>query len=253
MAITAGVISQVSVSSTTISMIATAATLGVGPYTYQWYMSTESGFSPGGGNIVAGATDLSETFTGLIPNTTYYFKVVATDTGDSNTTVTYTQVASVTAPQTLSQNQFAQSEYIGTLDLRLNFNTIAAQIDISQTGTLYSGMAVKLVDSAGGVPKVVGCTSNSDIVFGFINYNIKNQNFIAGNAAELSISGNVMYLYSTTAIARGQKVTIDLSTGGGVAAENSGDTIVGWAYDKFTAPGQLGRIYITTPGFEVAS
>lgn len=251
MSITAGVLSQVAVTSTTDSLLATAATGGSGPYDYQWYKSTTSGFTPGGGNIISGATALTLNDTGLIPNTLYYYKVVATDTGHSNDTAEYTQLAVTTSAPVLSPNQFAQSTYLGMIDLRFPYNSVSVQIDASQATALYSGSAVKIVDSANGIPKVVGCAANSDEVLGFINFDVKTVQFVAGSNAEISMAGNVMYLYATAAIARGVQVSLDLTTNGGVrsAAGHTGDDIVGWAYDKATAAGQLIRVFIKTPSF----
>lgn len=254
MTLTAGVITEVSVGSTTASLSATAATGGTGPYTYQWYRSTTSGFTPGGGNAVSGATALTLDDTGLTPGTLYYYKVVATDTGDSNTTVEYTQEPVTTAAPTQNPNAFAQSPQLGMIDMRFPYNTVAVQIDASQSTDLYPGAAVKMVDSAGGVPKVVGCAANSDEVLGFINYNIKNVTFGAGDAAEISMAGNVMFLYAVAAIARGAQVQLDLSTNGGVKTKtgSSGADIVGWAYDKASAAGDLIRVFLTTPSYAKA-
>lgn len=251
MTITAGTLSLVSVGSTTANVLATAATAGTGPYTYQWYRSTTSGFTVGAGNIIAGATTLAYTDTGLIPGTQYYYKVVATDTGHSNDTAEYTQLAVATTAPTLNPNQFAQTSYLGTIDLRFPYNSVSVQVDVSQATSLYAGSAVKIVDSADGVPKVVGCAANSDEVLGFINFDIKTIAFVAGSMAEISMGGNVMYLYATGAIARGVQVSLDLTTNGGVrsAAGHTGDDIVGWAYDKATAAGQLIRVFIKTPSF----
>lgn len=254
MSITAGAISLVSKTANQAVLSATAATAGTGPYTYQWYVSTVSGFTIGGGNIIAGATSLSLTKSGLIPNTLYYFKVVATDTGHSNDTAEYTQLAVTTLVLAPSPNQFAQTPLLGQIDLRFDFNTISAMVDVSQATALYAGSAVKMVDSADGVPKVVGCAANSDEVLGFINYDVKSISFIAGSAIELSLAGNVMFLYATTAIARGARVQLDLSTAGGVGAVvgSSGADIVGWAYDKAAAAGALIRVYLLTPSFAKA-
>src|SRR5689334_17580008 len=139
MTLTAGTLSQVSVGSTTASLAATAATGGTGPYTYQWYRSTTTGFTPGGGNIISGATALTLSDSGLIPGTQYYYKVVATDTGDSNTTVTYTQLAVTTAGPALSQNQFAQTPLLGQIDLRFPYNSVSVQVDSSQSTPLVFG------------------------------------------------------------------------------------------------------------------
>lgn len=255
MTVTAGALSQVSVGPTSAVLSSAAATAGVGPYTYQWYRSQTSGFTPGGGNIISGATTLSLSQSGLIPNTTYYYKVVATDTGDSNATSESAQLTLVTSAPALSQNQFAQSEYLGVIDMRFPYNSVSVQIDASQATPLYAGAAVKMYDSAGGVPKVVGCSADSDEVLGFINFDIKSISFAAGAQAEISMGGNVMYLYSTGAIARGSQVVLTLSTNGGVAAATGATAkrVVGWAYDKASAAGELIRVFLKTPSFTLDS
>lgn len=254
MSLTAGTLSQVSVGSTIASLLATAATLGTAPYTYQWYRSIATGFTPGGGNIISGATALALNDTGLIPNTQYYYKVVATDSAGSPATVEYTQLAVATSAPVLNPNSFAQSVIVGMIDMRFPYNTISAQIDTSQATSLYAGAAVKIVDSADGVPKVIGCAANSDEVFGFINYDIKTVAFVAGSLCEISQAGNVMYLYAIAAIARGVQVQLDLSTNGGVKTKtgSSGADIVGWALDKAAAAGALIRVHLTVPSFAKA-
>ncbi len=253
MTLTAGVLSQTAVTSTTATLAATAATGGTGPYTYQWYRSTTPGFTPGGGNILSGKTALTLADTGLIPNTTYYYSMVVTDTGNSNVTEEYTQLAVVTSAQTLSPNQFAQTEYVGVIDLRFDGDTVSAQIASTQATALYAGQAVKVVDSADGVPKVVACDADSDEVWGFINFDIKSVTFPAGAECEVSLDGNVMYLVATAAIARMAQVMIDVATVGGVKTAAGGGTYVGWAYDKATAAGQLIRVFIKTPSFATVS
>jgi hypothetical protein len=251
MAVTAGALSQVSVSSTTAILESEEATGGTGPYEYQWYRSTTSGFSPGGGNIIAGAEDIELTDTGLIPNTQYYYKVVVTDTGDSNVTSTSSQLAVATTAPVINPNQFAIEPYLGQVDMRYAYNTVSVQIGSTQSTALYPGAAVKMVDSAGGVPKVVACALATDEVLGFINYDIKSQTFPAGAGAQISMSGNVIFLYATAAISRGTRVVLDLSTNGGVKAANGsgGETIVGWAFDKASAAGELIRVFLMTPSF----
>lgn len=251
MSTTAGALSQVSVASNSAKLLSAAASGGAAPYTYQWYRSTTTGFSPDGGSIIDGATDLALTDTGLIPNTQYYYKVIATDA--NSVAGTSSQLAVATAAPSLSQNQFAQTALLGMIDLRFPYNSVSVQIDASQATGLYPGAAVKMVDSADGVPKVVGCAADSDEVLGFINFDIKTIVFLAGAPAEISMAGNVMYLYATAAIARGVQVTLDLTTNGGVraAAGHTGDKIVGWAYDKASAPGALIRVFLKTPSFTV--
>lgn len=254
MALTAGVLSQVSVSSNTDQLASTAASGGTGPYTQQWYRSTTTGFSPGGGNIIAGATALTLNDSGLIPNTTYYYKVVYTDTGNSNATVTATQLAVVTTAQALSPNQFNQTAVLGQLDLPYNYNTIAAEIDVTQSGTIYAGQAVKVIASAGGIPKVVAIAANSDDVFGFINYDIKTVGFVAGSVCEISQAGNVMFLYASAAINRGTRVTVSIVSPGTVdpLVGSSGADIVGFAIGQASAAGNLIRIKLLNPSFQKA-
>jgi len=253
MTLTAGALSAPSIQANQATVVSTAASGGTGPYTQQLYMSQVTGFSPGPSNEVDGATALSNIVSGLIPGTPYFFKMVYTDTGHSNDTITSAELALVTAPPTQSQNAFQQSPILGMIDLPYNPNTVAVQVDVSQDTPMYAGQAVKCVDSAGGVPKVVACSADTDEVMGFINYDIKSRSFSAGDMAQISCAGNVVWLYATTAIARLGRVTLDLTTRGGVAAAASPNRIVGYAFDKATAPGDLIRVHVLTPSFTVAS
>lgn len=254
MALTAGLLSVISKTQNTTALLSAAATGGTGPYTYQWYRSTVSGFTPGAGNIIAGATALTLNDSGLIPGTQYYYEVIATDTGNGNVTAGSAQLPVLTTPPIQSQNQFAMTSQLGMLDMRFDYDTVAVQIDVSQATPLFAGAAVKVVDSVDGVPKVVGCAANSDEVFGFINFDIKTMSYVAGVNAEISMSGNYIYLYATTSIPRGTQVQLDLTTNGGVAAKvgSSGADIVGFAYDKAVNPGTLIRVKLTVPSFAKA-
>lgn len=256
MSLTAGALSLVSVSQNTANLSSAVATSGTSPYTYQWYRSTTTGFTPGGGNIIAGATSLTLADTGLIPNTQYYYKVKVTDSAGSPATADSAQLGVQTSVPSLNPNQFTQASIVGMIDMRFDYDTISAQIDLTQSGSLYAGQAVKLVpNTAGGVPKVIGCTANTDSVFGFINFDIKTVAFLAGAMCEISQEGNFMYLYATTAITQGARVTLDVSTVGGVSAlvGSSGAAIVGWAMDGAAAAGDLIRVRLyDVPAFSFA-
>lgn len=154
----------------------------------------------------------------------------------------------------LNQNQFALQVILGMVDMRYSSNTIAAQVDSTQATGLVPGQAVKMVDSSGGVPKVIACAANSDEVLGFVNYDIKTVSFDANEPVEISLAGNVMYLQATAAIARGAQVQLDVSIAGGVTAKvgSSGADILGWALDKASASGDLIRVMIATPSFAKA-
>lgn len=147
-----------------------------------------------------------------------------------------------------SPNQFAQTPEKGMMDLRFNPGVISAQVDSSAVGSLVPGQAVKMVDSAGGVPKVLSCSADTDDVFGFVNYSIKDQSFGADAKLEISsMRDNVMYMEAAAAIARNAKVMIVVA-GQKVATATSGKTVVGRALDKATAAGQLIRVIIDLPG-----
>lgn len=250
-ALAAGALSQTSVTDSVAVLASAVATGGTTPYTYQWYRSVTTAFAPSGGNAVAGATSLTLTDSGLTPGTAYFYKVIATDSAATPATATATQLAVSTLQPTVSQNTFTEGPFLGMIDQRFDYNTTPVQIDVSQSGSLYAGQAVKIVDNAGGVPKVIGCTANTDEVLGFINFDIKTTVYVAGDKAEISQNGNVVYLYATAAIARGVQVSLDITTKGGVraAAGNTGDDIVGYAFDKSSAAGTLIRVKVSVPSF----
>lgn len=75
----AGSLSSSNIAATTLTVTAAAASGGAGPYTYQWYRSTNSSFVPQTSNLVSGATDLTLNDTGLTPNTIYQYVQIATD------------------------------------------------------------------------------------------------------------------------------------------------------------------------------
>lgn len=251
MALGVGPITLVNKDANSAALSCAAGAGGVGPYTYQWYMSTTQGFTPGGGNILTGETALLLSKTGLLPQTTYYFVVRVTDVGDGNATEDSAEFTLTTSSLLPGPNQFKQTTYIGILDQRLNFNSIPCRVSSSESADLVPGQPVKLEDTAGGVPVVTAVDAEDDAVYGFVNYNIKNDGFGADENLEVSIKGNVMFLQATEAIARGAEVQLDIATVGGVkTAQDTGDTIVGWAFDK-AAAGQILRVYIETPSFKV--
>jgi hypothetical protein len=256
MAVTAGALSKVSVQATSDVLSSAVATGGTGPYTYQWYQSTVSGFAPGPSNLVAGATSVApsnQMFTGLQPGTTYYYIVVATDTGAGNATSNSAQLAVVTAPAQ-SPNQVTQSPVAGMPDQKYSYNTKAALIDVSEVNQSIAGSAVKIVSTSKGVMKVVKCTADTDQVLGFIVYDVKSQFFTIGDRCEIAQGGDVLYLISVGAISAGQQVQLDLTYEGGVKAISggSGANLVGWAMDSASGDGQLIRINIAAPQYSFA-
>lgn len=245
MSVTAGSLSQVAVAGTTITASISAGTSGVAPYTYQWYRSTTSGFTPGGGNSVSGATALTLNDSGLIPNTKYYYEVIVTDSTAS--TASSSQIAIVTTSPVLSQNSFAQAPFVGVVDMTIgSTNIMAAQIDTSAgTSVYYPGQFVKIVaNTTGGIPKVIGCAAKGDSAIGAIRFNVKDPSYGAGTNCEICMFGTVIWLYATGAITQFAEVCLDTTSPGGVQATGNTATIVGTAIDGAAAAAALIRVLL---------
>lgn len=257
MSLAIGALSKGVVGSSTAVVNIPAATGGTAPYSYQMYRSTQSGFSPGGGNIQgspvsAGSGIVPAPFqdSGLTPGTVYYYEVIVTDSAGSPATADSAQLSVTTIAAQPNPNQFAQSPYLGQTDLYLNFNTIAVMFDPQGTGSLVGGCAVKWSANAGPVPMVVPSTAADDILAGYVNYSIKDQSFAPGSLLSISLAGNVMFLYAALAVVRGDLLT-NLPAGvaggcnGGVvpATGSSGFPIAGQALDT-VAIGSLFRVML---------
>jgi len=87
--LTSGTATLSSATNTTINVSVGAASGGTGPYTYQWYRSATANFTPGAGNLLAGATSITlADSASLVADTPYYYVCRSTDnvaaTVDSN-------------------------------------------------------------------------------------------------------------------------------------------------------------------------
>jgi hypothetical protein len=142
-------------------------------------------------------------------------------------------------------NQFVQTPEIGSTDLTLaSANVISATVSSSQVTTLVPGQAVKLEDSAGGLPKVLSLAADSDNTFGFVCRNVKDVERAAGENLEIALVDTVMWMQAGAAIARGASVEV-VQASGKVITGAGANPVVGWAYDKAAADGDLIRVYIT--------
>jgi hypothetical protein len=149
-------------------------------------------------------------------------------------------------PQT--SNQFQQTAEKGQVDLNSGRQTITCMVDTSEAALLVPGQGVKVVDNAGGVPKVIKIAADTDEVFGFINFQNKQGTFAAGQYVEVSFfRGNVMFMESSAAIARYAQV-MPVVAGSLVATATTGKRIIGRALDKATAANQMIRVLIDVPG-----
>lgn len=254
MTVTASSLSQVAVQATAVTVSSGAATGAIAPVTYQWYRSTSSGFTPGAGNSVSGATALTLSDSGLIPNTKYYYEIVATDSTAS--TASSSQIAITTTAPVLQQNQFSQTAFVGVVDMSVgSTNVLAAQIDASAGTTLfYPGQFVKIVaNNNGGLPKVIGCTAKSDAAIGAIRFNIKDISYGAGQNCEICLFGTVIWLYATGAITQFAEVCLDTTSPGGVQATGNSATFVGIAIDGAAAAAALIRVMLVpNPAYATA-
>jgi hypothetical protein len=104
----AGTSGSSGITSTGCTVTNTGPSGGTPPYLYQWYRSTTLGFTPGAGNIVTGATSLTLVDGGLTSLSTYYYKMVATDS--LSATATSAQLAvTISAPATLTAGSVTTS------------------------------------------------------------------------------------------------------------------------------------------------
>lgn len=109
---------------TSISVTSTAASGGTAPYTYQWYRSTVSGFTPDGSTLLSGGTTISYTDTTAVANTQYYYKLVITDaTAATGTTAELSARIAVplTAPSPFGVEPWVTDERVATF-LKLQFD-----------------------------------------------------------------------------------------------------------------------------------
>lgn len=146
---------------------------------------------------------------------------------------------------TLNINQFNQSTIQGALDLKFGGMVVSAQIDVSSAGALPPGQAVKVVDSAGGIPKVVECAADSDEVFGFLVYDQVHSTFDAYDPCEIAVlnGGACMFMTASAAIARWAVVTIVVASDK-VKTSTGGSRDIGHAYDKAAVDGDLIRVLL---------
>ena len=150
-------------------------------------------------------------------------------------------------------NQFAPAPTLGQLDLRLNIQTLAVQLDPNYTPgqVVVPGTPMKIVAASGvgGTPIVTPCTAATDNVFCFINYDPKLNQWPPGAIMSASFfRGNVMYMLSAGAIDRYTPVEIVVNTNQVQQAVNP-NIVVGFTIDQAAAANALIRVAIDLPGY----
>ncbi len=147
---------------------------------------------------------------------------------------------------TLTSNQFEQDVVVGSVDTKLGTAVaLPCEVSSSEAGTLLAGDKVKIEDSAGGVPKVLKIDADTDVSFGVIGRNFINNNWVAGDAVEVSIDGTVIWQEAGAAIARGANVEA-VSASGKVITSAGTNPILGKTLDKASADGDLVRVLLTS-------
>lgn len=145
-----------------------------------------------------------------------------------------------------NQNQFAQTALLGQVTMAPSPAVIPVKIDPASVATkLQAGQGVKLVNTAGPEIIVDQADDSTTECFGVIIYNPRKNLYSAGDTVEVALTGSVVYLEASAAIARGAKVMLDPSgptvstlTTYGTNAE------LGVCLDKPTGSGQLARILL---------
>lgn len=152
----------------------------------------------------------------------------------------------------LSPNQFNMIAVAGDLDLKFAGSVITARVSANTSGgtALVAGQAVKMEDATGGVPPVLALTANTQSAFGFVIRTLQNQNFPTGHAVEVAMAGSVMNMVAGAAIARGAKLEVVYTTNKVIT--NAGtNPVCGFALDKAAADGDIIRVYILSPSYEL--
>lgn len=145
-------------------------------------------------------------------------------------------------------NQFGMNVIKGMTDLRSGQPTISCQVGSGEAGTLVPGQAVKMVDSVGGVPKVIAVAADTDDIFGFIAFDQKSSSYVAGDRLEVVHGrGGFIYLEAGAALARNAEVQYVVA-GAKVITAVSTKRIAGRSMDKATAAGQIIRVAVDLPG-----
>lgn len=153
----------------------------------------------------------------------------------------------------LNQNQFGQLPIRGQSDLIQGGYTVSCVVKSDEATALIPGQAVKIYDSGTGLPIVTAVTADTDDVFGFVAYNVKNQSFAANVPVEIAFFGKVMWMLSSGAIAWMDRLMVVVSgTKVAKATANAKKTCIGIALGH-VADATLVRVLIQTPSPLVAA
>ena len=149
-------------------------------------------------------------------------------------------------------NSFSQSTRLGQVDLATNPN-IKSAVVASGGAAVVSGDWVKLLSTSKKILTVEKCTANTDEALGVVIFNPKDVNREGDEAIEVACAGSVIYLAAATTVNSGARVSIDVTRTGGINSTLRARKIVGYALDQASAVGDLVRVELNTPSFQVGA
>jgi hypothetical protein len=151
----------------------------------------------------------------------------------------------------LNQNQFTQAPVIGQVAFQPNIDTETCQINPNTTAAyIQAGCAVKLIANAGPEIVVDVTSGPSDgPVYGVIAYNPRINKYYASDRVEIASTSNIIYLKSSAAINRGNRVSVTnptTSTNDATVASDAtaGDSTIGFALTQVSGANQLVKVKI---------
>ncbi len=151
--------------------------------------------------------------------------------------------------QTINPNQFSQSVVKGMLAKDISKSGIVAGI---LDEAAFPGSVVHLSTGAFNKPiPVFSKSSVSEEGFGVIIYNARKSTLVANDAIEVAFAGGpVIWMEAAAAITAG--VQVELANATNITVQLfSGGKQLGVALDGASAAGQLIRVIITKPTFDV--
>lgn len=152
---------------------------------------------------------------------------------------------------TLNQNQFRMTPIQG-LSAKNGGLVLPVQVAAGQATPLIPGQAVKISNTTGGIPQVVALSADTDATFGFVLFNQKDINYIAGARLEIAMAYTTVFMTAGAAIARGASVEV-VSASSKVITYAGVNPLVGVALDAATLNGDLIPVLVLAPSLAISA
>ncbi len=108
----------------------------------------------------------------------------------------------------MAQQQFTSNQFNNNIPIKgdscfvTGFNVLPVMLDPDSTATLYPGDGVVMTTSDGKTI-LVDKAAATDVIFGFVLYNMKKSTYTAGQAFEIACFGTAIYAQAQGSINRG--------------------------------------------------